>query len=449
MNKINLKYNQPAGGLNSKIFNIFSLLFFSFPFVLYSQSSEIPTEILTLDEIVNLAVKNDTAILSMEQDIIIAKQRVREARLLSFPQVSLSATISRLDLEYPMVLPQELGARYMDAGTLKDFYTFRAYALQPIYTGGRNKSTLKMAKTSLNQAKVNYETVQRDIIFNAKKSFYSLLYYKESLEITMKWHKKAQELYDGIKKNEWEQIEAKILLDNLESEKEKAKENLKFSRLNLLKALNRETDSMVDISGELETAPVSVDLRKSIVMAMEMRSELKSEMYKAQMDDIAVNMAMIRRYPNIYLGASYDIVGDSFKDFTDSSLRSNNWMASVAIHFPLSLDLWTQITQKKAQQRQGDLKRSSLQDTIRFEIFQNVESLSFWQNEAIKRKNFLSDITRHYESALKKSSMSMSSLRMLFFVFDANKKYLDSLYEQVMAKIKLEWAQGKDFPQSQ
>lgn len=430
-----------------KIFII--ILCLAVPLGVYSQNSETPVEVLTLDEVIALAQKNDTSLLSMEQDIIIAKQRVREARLLSFPQVSFSATISRLDLEYPMVLPQELGARFMNAETLKDFYTFRAYALQPIYTGGRNKSTLKMAKTALNQAKVNYETIKRDVIFNAKKSFYSLMYHKECYKVAMKWYEKARELYDKIKKNEWEQIEGKILLDNLESEKEKAKENLKFSRLNLIKALNKEVDSMIDISGELETAPVQVDSRKSLVMAMEMRSELKSEMYKAQMDDIAVNMAIIRRYPNIYLGASYDVVGDNFKDFTDSSLRSNNWLASVAIHFPLSLDLWTQITQKKAQQRQGDLKRSSLQDTIRFEIFQNVESLSFWQKESAKRKKFLSDIIQHYENAVKNSAPSMSSMRMLFFVFDANKKYLDSLYEQIMAKIKLEWAQGRDFIQSQ
>ena len=37
-----------------------------------------------------------------------------------------------------------------------------AQALQPLYTGGKNTNTLKLAKTAHNQAKVNFETARAD-----------------------------------------------------------------------------------------------------------------------------------------------------------------------------------------------------------------------------------------------------------------------------------------------
>ena len=41
----------------------------------------------------------------------------------------------------------------------------------------------------------------------------------------------------------------------------------------------------------------------------------------------------------------------------------------------------------------------------------------------------------------------MSALRTLKEVYNFDKSYIESVYEQTMAKIKLEWAQGRDFIQ--
>ena len=400
-------------------------------------------DVLTLDEVVRLAVKNNSSVLFSEQGIIISKQRVREARFLSLPQFSLSGTFSRANLQYPTVLGSELGARYLAADVSDNFYTLRAYALQPLYTGGRNTSALRLYKTAHSQAKVDYETVKNDVVYTAKKNFYAVLYSKALNSSAALFLEKAEALSAGFKKDSFEDIEAQLVVAGLRSKLLIAKKDLEAASASMQKLLNREPGYSADVAGAFVLQPVREDLKKSLVTAMESRSEMQSEVYKAQMNDIAVDMAMFRRYPNVYLGASYDVVGYRAA-IPDGDMKSNNWTASVAIQFPLSYDIWTQVLQRKAQQRQGDLKRSELQDNIRFEIASAYRDLDFWQKEAQERKTLLERLSADYERALHGGRTSMEAVRALLLLCDFEKSYFESVYNQLLARIKLEWAQGKD-----
>ena len=410
-----------------------------FPAAVFAQRAQ---EVLTLDEVIRLAVKNNPALLSSEQGIIIARQRVHEARFLNLPQLSLSGTYSRADLEYPTVLGAELGDRYLASDVKDNFYTLRASALQPLYTGGRNTSAIRLAKTAHNQAKVDYEAVKNDVVFNSKKVFYAVLYNKALNAGAAGFLARAETLLAGLKKDPFENIEAELAIERLRSQLELSKRDLKSATAAMLQLLNREPGYQADVTGDFSLQPVKEDVKKSLVTSMESRSEMKSEIYKAQMRDIAVNMAMFRRYPNVYFGASYDVIG--YRVMPSGVNRSNNLMASVAIHFPLSYDIWTQVLQRKAQQRQGDLKRVELQDNIRFEITNAYADLEFWQKEAESRGRAFERLQEEYEASLRRNKASMEALRALFSLCDFEKNYLESVHNQLLARIKLEWAQGRD-----
>jgi len=402
---------------------------------------------LTLEEAVSLAVKNNPAALAAEQDIIIAKQRVLEARFLYLPQFTLSGTASRVNLAYPSVLGPELGERYLDPLISRNFYTLRANALQPLYTGGKTSSTLKLARTAHNQARVNYETVKADVSLEAKKAFYSLLYRTRLRAAADDWLGGAQD-YAAVFKtaNSAEAIEARVILAVLSGRAREAASELEAAATGLLKALNREPGYPVTAEGPLEPRPVEDEVTRRLVTAMESRSDLKSELYRAQMDDIAVNMAMIRRSPTVYLGASYDISAYNISSLGESSVRSNNWLASLAIHFPLSYDIWTQVRQRRAQQRQGELKRVELQDKIRFEILTAHKEAVFWQREAEQRERELERLKADYKKAAGSFDRSIAGLRALCAISSFERGWLEAVYSQLMARIRLEWAQGRDLP---
>ena len=414
-------------------------------FLTGAASAQNGKEILTLGDSVDLAVKNDPAALAAEQDIIIARQRVSEARFMAMPQLALSATLSRVNLEYPEVLGSELGDRFIAPSASNAFYSLRAQALQPLYTGGKNTYMLKLAKTAQNQAKVNYETVRADAALAAKKAFYTLLYQRRLREVSEDWLKRASSLNDAVRKDAFEELEASMLLSGLSDRVRRSGQGEEAARGELLKALNKEPGSGTDIAGALEPIPVETGVDQSLVAAMETRPDLKSELYRAKMDDIVVTMALIRRYPTIYLGAAYDVNADQFSSLVDKTSRSSNWLASLSIHFPLSYDIWTQVQQRKAQQRQGELKRAELQDKIRFEIITAHKEAVFWQEESVKLRAEADRIKTAYEAAVRASRPSMPELRALCALGELDRKYLDAVYSQLMGRIRLEWAQGRDF----
>lgn len=401
---------------------------------------------LTLDEAVQMAVGSNPAALAAEQDIIIAKQRVKEARFMSLPQFSLSGTASRVNLSYPSVLGPEMGQRYLDPAISNSFYTFRVAALQPLYAGGKNDNTLKLAKTASNQAKVNYETARSDAAMAAKKSFYTVLYHKRLKEAAEEWLARAAALDPAALKDPLEAIEARALLAGLSARVRASASELDSAMTELLRLINREPGFRLEIEGELEPLLVTDGVSHSLVTAMESRPDLKSEMYKAQMDDIAVSMALVRRNPTIYLGASYDANAYKPSALTDGSERSDNWVASLAIHFPLSYDIWTQVRQRKAQQRQGELKRVELQDKIRFEILAAHKEALFEAAEAEKRKDELERLKEDYRTAAASARPPLPVLRAIRAVSEMERGCLQAVYRQLMARIRLEWAQGRDLP---
>ncbi len=404
------------------------------------------SEPLTLEEAVTQAVKSNPAALAAEQDIIIARQRMSEARYTYLPQFTLSGTASRVNLDYPSVLGPELGERYLDPLISRSFYTLRASALQPLYTGGKNANTLKLARTAHNQARVNYETVKADVALEAKKAFYDLLYRTRLKETASAWLAGAQDYAALLKTSDpAEALEARVLLAGLSGRAREAVSGLDAAATALQKALNREPGYQVAAAGDFEPLPVRDEVTRCLVTAMEARPDLKSELYKAQMDDIAVNMAMIRRYPTVYLGASYDINAYKLSALNESSLRSNNWLASLAIHFPLSYDIWTQVRQRKAQQRQGELKRVELQDKIRFEIIAAHKDAVFWRQEAERRKAEVEQLKAGYKAAAA-AGRSLAGLRAAGATAELERGWLEAVYNQLMARIRLEWAQGRDLP---
>jgi len=363
---------------------------------------------------------------------------------MALPQFTLSGTASRVSLEYPTVLSPELGERFIDPSISDTFYTMRVQVLQQLYTGGRNTNTLKLAKAAHNQAKVNYETAKADAALAAKKAFYGLLYQRRLRVVSQDWLKRARELNASLRKDAFEELEAAMLLSGLADRAQQAESGADAAVTGFLKALNREPGYQPQLEGAFETLPVEADPTRSLVTAMETRSELKSELYKAQMDDIAVSMAMVRRYPTVYLGGSYDVNAYKVSDLTDNSVRANNWMASLSIHFPLSYDVWTQVQQRRAQQRQGELKRAELLDKVRFEILAAHKEAVFWQGEAVKLSADTARMKGAYETALRSARPSMAALRALCALCELEKKAADAVYRQLLARTRLEWARGAD-----
>ena len=404
-----------------------------------SARAQPPVDRYSLDDSIRLAQLNNAQLQSAEQTITIARQRVQEATFLFFPEVGLQASATRYDARYPFALRPDFRSILLFPSVDDNLFSGRAYLSLPLYQGGRHVNTLQMARAAFKQARSKYDAVKMDIAYEVTKAFYRLLKARAEEEAAAQTLRKAESAAQNGK-GRWERVEAESRLE-LRSRSPRPG-ILESARLEFLKGLNKELDAPVEAAGRIETRAVEVDLKKALVWAAELRPELQSQAYKAQMDAIAVNLALGRRSPTVALGLDYELTGPRLP------LKQNNWDATLGVRIPFSLDYWTQHTQKVAEQRQGELARSELQDKVQLEVRLAYEDLRYWQAEWPRRESEherLSELVREGVQAAPGDGLDI--LRAELRLLKAHRSRLEAVTEHILSRARLERAVGRTLPE--
>lgn len=400
-----------------------------------SEPVPVPEQSYALEDAERVAMRNSAKVLSVEQDIIIAQQRVQQAIFQFFPDIGLQASATRYDARYPFALAPEFRSILLFPSNEAGIYSGRTYLTQTLYAGGRNTNLLHLSQTALKQAQSRYEAVKMNTVYGVRQAFYQLLLDQETFAATSHRLETAQALLNRSLSG-WERIEAEALVSSLRARQSEDEHALELARLNFCKELNLELDTPFHVIGNLQTKPVDIDLNKAIAWAMELRPELQSEVYKAQMDDIAVNLAQGRRIPTVVAAGNYEVTGQEFP------LKQNNWDMTIGLKIPFSFDFWAEIREKRAEKRQGEIQRAELQDQVRLEVSQAYDQLEFWQKEWPQREKEY----RHLETlavGARANARGLQPLRAQIALLETQERYLTSLKEHILARAALERAVGR------
>ena len=413
--------------------------------VAFSQSnygvrfSSLMSEDLSLESAIRLGLENNTDFLSAKEEITIAEQKLSEAKLRYLPQFALQGTASWYNADSPMILPADGISRYLPNNKSVDsnrFYGVGVTATQYLYSGGRISSTLKSARANLKQVQSRYETVKNTVVLDIKTSFARLLFAQKNAQF-------AQQLWQQVQKwnysqDVWTQIRQQALIAQFKTYYHQAQSELERARLALHVSLNKEINAPLTVSGSLDPVQITGDLPHFQLWATEFRPELKSAIYALELDSIAIDLALSKRYPDILINASYERLGDS-------DLDDENKQVSLAIRLPIPYSFSQQINQKKAEQRKSALRRSAIEDKIHVQVASSFEQMLFWQTEATQRQETYEASSGLVEKNLKNASKSgVSVLEALREYLITGQSYLEALRENHIAKARLEWAIGKD-----
>lgn len=396
---------------------------------------------LTLENAIRLGLENNSEFLSARQEIIIAEQKINEAKFRFLPQFSLQGTATWYDLEYPMVLPDAVANRFLpstDTLNEKKFFGVGVTATQYLYSGGRIRGTLKMARANLKQMQSRYETVKNAVVLDIKKSFNNLLHAQEYARFTQKTLDTANQWYARPSGDAWTQIRQRALLADLAVRNNQAKRALGEAQLAMLVSLNKELNSTITIKGDFVPVKTNWDLPHLNLWAMEFRPELKSAIYALEADNISIDLALSKRYPDIILNGSYEQMGAD-------TLEDVNKQVSLAVRLPIPYNFSEQIAQKKAEQRKSSLRRAAIEDKIRIQVASNFESMRFWQDEVLERQAVYRDLKTRIETAGKTAAKTGTSpLEALLAYEQTAAGYFEAILKNRVAKAELEWAIGQD-----
>ena len=396
-----------------------------------------PERLYTVDEALRL-IRNDPRLQSAEQDVIIAESRVTEAMLRFLPEVGVQASASKFNALYPFALSNDFRSILLYPNSPENIFSGRGYFNLPLYEGRRNINTLQLARAAEKQARSNRDSVRMDLVVQVKEAFYRLLLAQERVQAAEEHLRALESIADEPGLGAWEKIEAESALASGRSRAAEAAYNQETARLAFLKALNLELDTAFRVAGTLETAPAKIEVEQAVLWAMELRPELQSQTYKAQMDAIGVNLAFGRRYPTLFLAGDYELTDNHFP------LRKNNWDVTIGIKLPLSYDLWSQLKQKRAEQRQGQLARAELQDRVRLEVRTSAEGLRYWQDEVPRRQAQWRRIQALLDAAAGKAGAALSKLRAREALLELRLAYLAAVTEHLLARARLERAVGRE-----
>ena len=422
---------------------LIGLLCCAFPIIAQSnygvQFSSLLSDNLSLENAIRLGLENNADFLSAKEEITIAEQKVSEAKFRYLPQFALQGTATWYEADSPMVLPEPginrflPGTKSLDS---KHFYGVGVTATQYLYSGGRINSALKIARANLKQIQSRYETVKNTVVLDIKRSFATLLYAQENLAFTQKLYEQVQNWKYST--DTWTRIRQKSLMAQFKSSYQEAQNQLERARLAMLVSLNKELNSPLTISGQLEPVVAAGDLPHFQLWATEFRPELKSAIYALELDNIAIDLALSKRYPDVLLNASYERVGDS-------DLNDENKQVSLAVRLPIPYTFSQQVNQKKAEQKKSTLRRSAIEDKIHVQVASSYEQMRFWQQEATDRKATYQELTTLLERAFRNAPrQDLVALETLRDYLHTGQAYLEALRENQIAKAQLEWAIGKD-----
>jgi len=401
---------------------------------------------LNLDDSIKRALQNNQELLSIKEEVIIAKQRVRESKSLYYPKVDMNFNASKYLAENDFVLNQDFGSTLMrktSNAEPDEFYVARAWLRQFLYTGGRAKSTLRLAKINLERAKTSAEVIRQDVIFKTTKAFFNCLLVKKQAERYRNGLSNAERILNRSRLNSSGRIKAKKIRNSLANRVREKERYLAKVMLLYLDTLGLELFTKVGLDGELRSKALELDLAKLLAWAREHRPELRQTQFQKEIDKLAVNLSLAERYPTVTLGAGYEYNDPSFP------LDTRNWNATLNFNLPIfdGFSSRARIKQRKHQANRGRIQYTELEDRVQLEVRQAFVDYDFWSKEVLSRKKELEEIENLVE-VLGKSKNVLDRLEAIKSLVEADVYYDDAVYNHIVAKAKLEQAVGKAIEES-
>lgn len=398
---------------------------------------------LTLENAIRIGLENNSDFLLAQQEVIVAEQKVKQAKFLFLPQFALQGTATWYDLDYPMVLPESVANRLIPnndsqpAGDKHQFFGVGVSGTQYLYSGGRIRGALKMAEANLKQVQSKYESVKNAVVLDIKKSFFQLLYAQNLLDLANQIDQKAQKYERNLSVSSWDKIKAQYMLSKLYSQKNLATNELQKAQLAMLVSLNKELNSPVKVKGDFAPIETKLDFAGLNLWSMEFRPELKAAIYALELDNLAIDLALSRRYPDLILTGSYERLGTE-------NLDDENKQISLAVRLPLPYNIASQTSQRKAEQKQSTLRRAAMEDKIRVQVAENYTNLLFWQKEVFARQNTWQEVQKLLNKTENSSRVNLNALEALDAYYLSGKDYYQGILHNLTSKASLEWAIGRD-----
>lgn len=293
--------------------------------------------ILSLDECIDIAIKNHLPLKTVKKSVKLAEWRLFEARRNLLPKVG---------VKMEEHTGQIGGRRFYGKSTAVDLQ-------QTVFHGGEYVYTMMQAQTNLKIVNKEYMRIKNDLILQVKKAYYTFAKAKENLQFQTELSQEVSRIYEMVVKQFESGVGSSLEFLNVSSQTNQvrfqyvsAEGDVDVAELILKQAINIDSGERIDIEPPDDFKKVNVDFDRILRDALVRRPEMQISTMMIQYYLYEIKVAKSKSWPKIDFIGSFGMAKEEYiaKDAgidpatgtadTDQKMLQQ-WYAGVKCSIPL------------------------------------------------------------------------------------------------------------------
>lgn len=307
-------------------------------------SSSLNAKSYTLNQCIDIALKNNPDIVVLTSSYESSKAKVKESRSSYWPHLSANFTSTRRVSPLSITLGSTLSDIPGLSNTL-DVITYTAgFSLQQnIWDFGRTSSIEAKAMAAEELALLKLERKKMEISYSVKKAYYNLLQAKAMEQVIALTLRDMETILSSVNARKQEGLATPLDVLNAESEYMSYKAELKkkehqteIAKILVMNIMGKSEDEPFNLSAENfpmpapEESPLGLksydECRQKAILQ---RSEIKELELQEKIVNASISSAVAEWLPNIAGSGTYDFTDNSFPP------KQNSWSIGLTVSLPL------------------------------------------------------------------------------------------------------------------
>ena len=286
-----------------------------------------PVRALTLEECVELALKNNPTLGRQEMDVRLAHRELGEQKSRNYGRIDFVSTYNHYNLPHTLA-PMTPGAIMKDpvsVPTTEDLFTAGVVYQVELFTGFSQTRSVEIAGLQKQMSQIAYKLGREQLIYNVKTLYVNILAQQAQKRAQVSYVQALQRLHDDIayqlklgKKSKLDLLKAAADLEKAKSQMKQLAANVTALKASLAALLDRKSiPELKDIP--TEPRPLARHDFSDRIQELKrlQRARLETEKSKLQVDKANSDL-----YPQIVLSAAY---GHNFGPNDSSNYYSWEW----------------------------------------------------------------------------------------------------------------------------
>lgn len=429
---------------------MYKKLLLIFILCIFTSSYGQEVKVFTLREAISEAFRNNTDLINARYDKLIADYKVTQTYNESLiPSLSVSSIYSRAFKKQVF----DIFGQKFEIGTDNTINTTFELS-QPIpILGTPIFQGINIAKYYSRLSSENVNAIEAKVATEVKKSFLSVLFLKEVVEVNKKSLQNAQDNLNVVEiryrngtVTEFDYLRAKVKVESIKPELSKAENNLTLSKKSLKNTIGLKTDEEIDVVGSLiyDSAEFIMSIDEIIDKMIDNNVSLRLLRINRQINEELLSIDEANYLPKFYLFGQYSIYAAENDKRNFFKYRYYN-VINAGIGMAWNFNLFSN-PYKKSQSILEIKKTDEQINDIREKLKIQAQSIILRIEDAKKRIKAQNETVKLAERGYELAKISFNNgvinqidvLDAELILTQSKLAYLQAIYEFLIAKAELE-----------